>query len=340
MPAIHPPPALEPGLPRRAVLRAWACVVLAAALPAAQAGEETMMEFTYSIGVNTVPGTALIDATAKDLDLWRKHGLKPVTPPPLGGGDRRAWSPEEENHSDVRLYGMGATINYISKGVEFVIVADLGTRAEWHMWSLAGTPMDAQQMRGKRLAVTQLSGTDRLYANFFLKSLGVRQDEVTFVPTGGVPQNYRALRNGEADIWITTEHSAILIDRENRLRSVGKMSDFVGKNWDPYVVVAKKSTVSNNPELVRKALAVILQAADHVDKAPRQENVARLMTRFNVDEATAEKLLATITLNPSGKINQATIEKMRDHYVETGVIPASSPPADSMYTARWVGRRD
>jgi len=181
MPAIHPPPALEPGLPRRAVLRAWACVVLAAALPAAQAGEETMMEFTYSIGVNTVPGTALIDATAKDLDLWRKHGLKPVTPPPLGGGDRRAWSPEEENHSDVRLYGMGATINYISKGVEFVIVADLGT---------------------------------------------------------------------------------------------------------------------------------------------------------------AEKLLATITLNPSGKINQATIEKMRDHYVETGVIPASSPPADSMYTARWVGRRD
>lgn len=323
---------------RRRLLSTAALLPAAAWLPAraAQAGP---VEFTFTMGVNTVPGTALINATAQDLDLWRKHGLKPVVPPPLGGGDRRTWSPEEENHSDVRLYGMGATINYLSKSVDFVIVADLGTRAEWHLWSMAERPVDARQLKGKRFAVTQLSGTDRLYVDLFLKSLGVSQDDVTLVPTGGVPQNYQALRNGQADIWVTTEHAAILIDREQRLRSVAKISDFVGKDWDPYVIVAKRRTLAERPALVKEAVATVLEAVRHIDKAPRQENLDRLMKLFKVDQAMAERLFATVSLNPSGKIKLATIEKMRNHYIENGLITPESAPLSAIYDASILGMR-
>ena len=324
-------------LARRRLLATAAFLPAACWLGPARAAQGDLTEFTFTMGVNTVPGTALIDATAQDLGLWRKHGLKPVVPPPLGGGDRRTWSPGEENHSDVRLYGMGATINYLSKGVDFVIVADLGTRAEWHMWSMADRPVDARQLKGKRFAVTQLSGTDRLYVDLFLKSLGVSQDDVTLVPTGGVPQNYQALRSGQADIWVTTEHAAILIDREQRLQSVARISDFVGKDWDPYVIVAKRRTLAERPALVKEAVATILEAVRHIDQAPRQENVARLMQRFKVDEAVAGRLLSTVSLNPTGKIKLSTIEKMRNHYVDTGVIKRDALPIDAIFDASVVG---
>lgn len=325
---------------KRRIKRIWIGAMLAAWACTAQAEEGPLTEFTYTVGVNTVPGTALIDATANDLDLWRKHGLKPVTPPPLGGGDRRAWNAQDENHSDVRLYGMGATINYMSKGVDFVMVADLGTRAEWHMWSLASNPIDAKAISGKRFAVTQLSGTDRLYADMFLKALSLKPNDITLVPTGGVPQNFAALKAGQADIWVTTEHAAILIDRESRLCSISKLSDFVGADWDPYVIVAKRSTLASNPPLVRRAVRVIREAMDHIVKAPRQENVVRLMARFNVDAATADKLLATVSLNPSGQIDRTRIERMRTHYIETGLIKPDALPVDGMFDSSIVGQKN
>ena len=175
-------------------LTASLCVALAPPATAqAQTQTQALQPLTFTAGVGTVPSTALVELVTRERGLWQKQGLQPTTQPPLGGGDRRSWNAQEENHSDVRLYGLGAAINYMSKGVDFVVVADLGLHAEWHMWSLAEQPLKASDIRGKRIAVTQLLGTDKLYAELFLKALGVAPNEVEFVPTGGLPQNYQAL---------------------------------------------------------------------------------------------------------------------------------------------------
>ncbi len=317
-------------LPRRA--RRLALCAAAVVLAGCAGGPPAPKSLTYSTGVGTVPSTALVDMLATEQKLWQKHGLTPTTPPPLGGGDRRSWNATDENHSDVRLYGLGAAINYMSRGVDFVVVADLGLHAQWHMWSLADKPIQSTEIRGKRIAVTQLAGTDKLYADLFLKSLGVAPGEVTFVPTGGLPQNYQALRNGQADIWVTTEHASVLIDRERRLRSVVKLSDYVGQDWDPYVILAKRETLRNDPDLIRRAVAVLLEAAQQVASASPEVNRQRLMQRFKVDAATADRLLPTVaSQNPSGRIRVATIEKMRQYYIDQGIIRADAVPLDRIY---------
>ena len=334
-------PILQPA--RRRLLKTMAVLPAAAWLPgcggdgdpAPVASEPT--PFTYEIGVRTVPGTALINATIQDLGLWSRHGVNPVDPVPID--DRREWTPEAENNCDVRLYGMGATINYLSKGVQFTIIGDLGTRAEWHMWTLADKPIALTELKGKRFAVTQLAGTDRFYVDLFLKSLGVSQDDIVYVPTGGVGTNYTALKEDKADIWVTTEHTGILTDRENLLHSMARISDYVGTDWDPYVVLAKRSTLKEKPGLVREAATAIFEAVQHIDKAPRQENLDRLMKLFKVDQALAERLFATVSLNPSGKIKLSTIEKMRNHYIENGLITPESAPLSAIYDASILGTR-
>lgn len=289
---------------------------------------------TFTVGVGTVPSTALVEIGMRELGLWQKHGLQPTTPPPLGGGDRRSWNAAEENHSDVRLYGLGAAINYMSKGVDFVVVADLGLHAQWHMWSLSEQALKPSDLRGKRIAVTQLSGTDKLYADLFLKSLGIAASDVSFVPTGGLPQNYQALRNRQADVWVTTEHAAALIDKESRLSSIVKLSSFVGGDWDPYVILAKRATLRDDPALVRRAVAALLEGAQAIAQSSPGKNRQRLMQRFQVDEATAQRLLATVAFeNPSGRIRVDTIEKMRRHYIEQGIIPADAVPLGRIYDA-------
>jgi len=308
-------------------------------LPAAFASDSAPTAFSYATGVQTVPGTALIGAVLEDTQLWQKNGLQPQVSSPLGGGDRRAWTPEAENHSDIRLYGLGATMNYQSKGVDFVMVADLGTRAEWHMWSMADKPIRPDDVKDKRFAVTQLSGTDKLYADLFLKSLGIDPKAVTFVPTGGVPSNYQALKDGKADIWVTTEHAAALIDRTQQLRSIQKISALVGTDWDPYVILAKRQTLQERPELVERAVKTLLEAVQAIEKAPETENVQRLMQSFKVDGALAKQLLASVHFNASGAISLATLDKMRKHYLDSGIITEESLPLDRIYDASIVGTR-
>jgi ABC-type nitrate/sulfonate/bicarbonate transport system substrate-binding protein len=316
-------PALS-RLPKR-LARVLLAVAACTALAQPAAAQQPLQPLTFAPGVGTVPSTALVEMVTREQGLWQKQGLQPTTPPPLGGGDRRTWNPEEENHSDVRLYGLGAAINYMSKGVDFVVVADLGLHAEWHMWSLSERPIQAADIRGKRIAVTQMSGTDKLYADLFLKSLGVAPNEVSFVPTGGLPQNYQALNQRQADIWVTTEHAAALIDKDRRLGSVVKLSSFLGRDWDPYVILAKRGTLQRDPALIQRAVAALLEGARDVAQASPEKNRQRLMQRFNVDAPTAERLLATVSFeNPSGRIRVPTIEKMRRHYIEQGIIQADA----------------
>lgn len=313
----------------RALLTATACVALAQTAMA-----QSLQPLSFAPGVGTVPSTALVEMVTREQGLWLKQGLQPTTPPPLGGGDRRTWNAEEENHSDVRLYGLGAAINYMSKGVDFVVVADLGLHAEWHLWSLAERPIQASDIRGKRIAVTQMSGTDKLYAELFLKSLGVAPNEVTFVPTGGLPQNYQALGQGQADLWVTTEHAAALIDKERRLASVVKLSTFLGSDWDPYVILAKRGTLQRDPALIRRAVAALLEGSRDAAQASPEQNRQRLMQRFNVDAPTAQRLLATVSFeNPSGRVRVPTIEKMRRHYIEQGIIGSDALALNRIYDA-------
>lgn len=319
-------------LSRSHLIRVLLAVVASTALAQAATAQQALQPLTFAPGVGTVPSTALVEMVTREQGLWQKQGLQPTTPPPLGGGDRRTWNPEEENHSDIRLYGLGAAINYMSKGVDFVVVADLGLHAEWHMWSLADRPVQAADIRGKRIAVTQMSGTDKLYAELFLKSLGVAPNEVTFVPTGGLPQNYQALSQRQADIWVTTEHAAALIDKDRRLASVVKLSSFLGRDWDPYVILAKRSTLQRDPALIQRAVAALLEGARDVAQASPEKNRQRLMQRFNVDAPTAERLLATVSFeNPSGRIRVSTIEKMRRHYIEQGIIKADDIEPGRIY---------
>lgn len=124
---------------------------------------------------------------------------------------------------------------------------------------------------------------------------------------------------------MTTEHAAALIDKDRRLGSVVKLSSFLGRDWDPYVILAKRGTLQRDPALIQRAVAALLEGARDVAQASPEKNRQRLMQRFNVDAATAERLLATVSFeNPSGRIRVPTIEKMRRHYIEQGIIQADA----------------
>jgi ABC-type nitrate/sulfonate/bicarbonate transport system substrate-binding protein len=152
-----------------------------------------------------------------------------------------------------------------------------------------------RDLKGKRIAVSQLGDAPYNYSIGLLSKAGVNQRDVEWIPIGG-DANARAaaLVSGRVDATMLTAPIYFKLEQEG-FKDLGNISDH-DDIYAPSVYLFKKATVAANPKL-----------AENLMKAH-----AEAIKRFYEDKAFAVKAYMVYD-----KQDQADVERVYDAYAKT-----------------------
>ncbi len=152
------------------------------------------------------------------------------------------------------------------------------------------------------------------YFDFITTKYGISPDEVDLVETGFTPDPVLA---GEMDYT-----GAWLINETRLMEEQGYMNwvafQFSEWGWDDYseVITVRRSTLEDNPDLVRRYLAAVIRGLSHVQQYP--EESAEIAVRYAVDaELTKDQAVRRFQLQ------------------ETLIADADGLPIGHMSSGRW-----
>jgi ABC-type nitrate/sulfonate/bicarbonate transport system substrate-binding protein len=165
-----------------------------------------------------------------------------------------------------------------------------------------------QDLKGKKIGVSQVGDAPYNYTNGLLARAGLKPRDVQWVPTGGdVSTRATALLSGRVDATMITAPVYFKIE-EQGYSNLGNISDY-DEIYAPSVYLFRKSTIAANPklpELLMKAHAEAIQ-------------------RFYEDKAFALKAYLAWD-----KQDPAELERTYDHYAKVNTyervpyIPAAA----------------
>ena len=90
-----------------------------------------------------------------------------------------------------------ADILAIARGVPVVIVANLQSSDNFAIWVAGNSRIRApQDLKGAKLGVSQLGGAEHAYGRLVAKRLGLTNNDVQFVGTGGIQESLAILITG------------------------------------------------------------------------------------------------------------------------------------------------
>jgi ABC-type nitrate/sulfonate/bicarbonate transport system substrate-binding protein len=118
---------------------------------------------------------------------------------------------------------------------------------------------EGRQLKGKRIAVSQLGDAPYNYAIGLLSKFGLTSRDVTWVPVGtDVNGRAAALASGRVDATMLTAPAYFKLEAEG-FRSLANISDYEDI-YAPTVYLFRKSTVAANPELAEKIIKAQAEA--------------------------------------------------------------------------------
>jgi len=150
-----------------------------------------------------------------------------------------------------------------------------------------------QELKGKKIAVTQLADAPYNYTTGLLAKAGLTPRDVTWVPTGGAGLTARAaaLVGGRVDATMLTAPNYFPLEAEG-YQNLGNISDY-DDIYAPSVYLFKKSAIEKDPTLAERLIKAHAEG----------------IKRFYDDKAFAVQAYIKWDQQP-----QADIERVYDHY--------------------------
>jgi NitT/TauT family transport system substrate-binding protein len=191
----------------------WFFLFAAAVSPSSTSAQEKIR-----IGLSSISATNGSVWVAEDKGLFKKHGVD-VEVIIIGGGGARVVSSLVAGDIHFSVGGGEGSIRSQLKGVETVIVASTLTKGLQRI--LAKPDIKTyQDLKGKRIAITQFGSAGHLALLLMLKKWNMRPDQVQIVTLGSSPAMLVALDKGGADAAVLTMPTFFLAE-EKGYRVVG-----------------------------------------------------------------------------------------------------------------------
>ena len=170
------------------------------------------------VGLSSISATNGSVWVADDKGLFKKYGVD-VEVVVIGGGGARVVSSLMAGDIQFSVGGGEGSIRSQLKGVETVIVASTLTKGLQRI--LAKPDIKTyQDLKGKRIAITQFGSAGHLALLLMLKKWNMRPDQVQIVTLGSSPAMLVALDKGGADAAVLTMPTFFLAE-EKGYRVVG-----------------------------------------------------------------------------------------------------------------------
>lgn len=200
-----------------------------------------------------------------------------------------------------------AAINAAVAGLPLVIVLSLYRDTPWVLVT-AKDIFKAQDLIGKKIAISDLRSSPYYFARAGFKKLGLDEKQVSLVTTGGTSNSFATLATNQVA-------GAVLSPPfdEKAVSSGYKKFLFLGDLADiPYVgLFTSQSEIRDHRDRIRKTLAAVMEAVAW-QRTHRAEAVRIIAARFKISGSEAERSYETVVgiLSPDGGID---IKKVRGY---------------------------
>lgn len=204
----------------------------------------------------------------------------------------------------------GTTLRGIIQGLPLKFVA-ISVRKTDHFLISRPELKTIQDLRGKRLGVSTLFGTDQLAAEDMMQSKGLNPSVVQVVALGDAPVRVQALRAGIVEvIAMNTPYDMVLIkDGYNALAGPQDL-----KRALPLAGLAVKDTLlKEKPALIKRAVRAVLKSHRFIFDN-KQETTRIIMQWLSQppDIASRAYELALLALSRNGEIPDADLELLTE----------------------------
>ncbi len=166
-------------------------------------------------------------------------------------------SPALHNGDVLATLTFGSTVGAIVSGFPFKIVAVLTEKPIHYLVALPEI-RTVQDLKGKKLGVSQLLGTDEFAAHAILEALGLNPREVKSIALGDEAIRREALRKGVVEASAISPPGPVQLARQGFRILGGPKEVKIGSPAAGLVVTEK--TLKDRPDLVRKLIRPLLRA--------------------------------------------------------------------------------
>lgn len=204
----------------------------------------------------------------------------------------------------------GSTLRAIIQGLPIKFVA-ISVRKTDHFLISRPELKTVQELRGKRLGVSTLFGTDQLAAEEMMQSKGLNAGAMQVVALGDAPVRVQALRTGLVEaIAMNSPHDMALI--QSGYNVLAGPEDL--KRALPLAGLAVKDSLpKEKPALIKRALRAVLKA--HRFIFDHKQETTRIMTRWlnqSPEAASRSYEMALLTLSRNGEVPDADLELLTE----------------------------
>ena len=204
----------------------------------------------------------------------------------------------------------GSTLRAIIQGLPIKFVA-ISVRKTDHFLISRPDLKTVQELRGKRLGVSTLFGTDQLAAEEMMQSKGLSPGAMQVVALGDAPVRVQALRTGLVEaIAMNSPHDLALI--KSGYNALAGPQDL--KRALPLAGLAVKDSLpKEKPALIKHALRAVLKAHRFIFDN-KQETTRIMMQWLSQPPAAASRSyeMALLTLSRNGEIADGELELLTE----------------------------
>ena len=216
------------------------------------------------------------------------------------------------------MYGAGTAFRAGAKGLPIRILSH-DIKSVLHYLMVPPSIQSAKDLKGKKVAIGSLGGTNMAAARASIKALGLDADkDVTYIVIGAASIRMAAMETG------SVQASMMPAPWNVRMKQKGfKEMMFAGDVIsDPLNgIVTSKEKLDKNPEQVKKVLRGFLRALRAV--RTEKKDVSEFMAvKFNLDVKAAEDVYVTLiqTLTEDGTVSDQLLQEQLEQLKKEGAL--------------------
>lgn len=200
----------------------------------------------------------------------------------------------------------GSTVAAIISGFPFKIVAVL-TAKPIHYLVARPEIRTVQDLKGKRLGVSQLLGTDEFAARAILEALGLNPREVKAIALGDEAIRREALRKKMVDASAISPPGPVQLAREG-FRVLGGPRDLKIGSPSAGLTVADK-TLKERPDLVRRLIRPLLRALRMIQEDSERTKGVMVKWLNQPPQVAADSYeLIVASFSRDGEVDETTLK--------------------------------
>jgi len=194
-------------------------------------------------------------------------------------------------------------------------------------------------LKGKKIGIQTPvgSGLQILFAAA-LKEAGLGPNDVTYVNLGGTPTTVEAaLKNGSVDVAQINPPGTQLLQTKKYGKQLIYMPDGpdVYKTYYGSGMVGNPTWLKDHPDTAKAFCDAYAEGLKWVQDSANTEEAATMLSKDTGVEADAAKLVVTDTFGDfSAELDDATMQKTFDAYVDLGIAKAEPKPKTDDLVAR------